>query len=103
VGARVNSGVNDWENPQVLGRNKELAEGAGMLLPDGPYVVFPLIAVLYQAGAGLGAAVTLVTCWAVLSLLNLHLSDLSWTGVSPPSVGDWHWLSPCWLVTPPNS
>lgn len=42
-----------------------------MLLPGGPYVVFPLIAALYQTGAGLGAAVTLTTSWATLALLNL--------------------------------
>ena len=43
---------------------------AGMLLPGGPYVVFPLIAALYRAGAGLGPVVVLVTSWAMLALLN---------------------------------
>jgi len=51
-----------------------------MLLPGGPYVVFPLIAALYQAGAGLGAAVTLVTSWATLALLSLafELPFMGW-------------------------
>ena len=63
--------VQTWIGPDSGWRGLLLAEGAGMLLPGGPYVVFPLIAVLYKAGAGLGAAVTLVTSWALLALLNL--------------------------------
>lgn len=57
-----------------------LAEVLGLLLPGGPYVVFPLIAALYQAGAGLGAAVTLVTSWAMLALLTLtfELPFMGW-------------------------
>jgi uncharacterized membrane protein YraQ (UPF0718 family) len=48
-----------------------LGEFLGMLLPGGPYVVFPLIAVLYEAGAGLGPAVALVTSWATQALLSV--------------------------------
>lgn len=57
-----------------------LAEGAGMLLPGGPYVVFPLIAALYRAGAGLGPAVTLVTAWAMQALLTItfELPFMGW-------------------------
>jgi uncharacterized membrane protein YraQ (UPF0718 family) len=57
-----------------------LAEGIGMLLPGGPYVVFPLIAVIYTAGAGLAPAVTLVTSWAALALLTVtfELPFMGW-------------------------
>lgn len=57
-----------------------LAESAGLLLPGGPYVVFPLIAVLYQAGAGIGPVVTLVTSWAVLGLISVtfELPFMGW-------------------------
>ncbi|RME86088.1 MAG: hypothetical protein D6775_00975 [Caldilineae bacterium] len=57
-----------------------LAEGIGMLLPGGPYVVFPLIAALYKAGAGLGPAVTLVTSWATQGLISVsfELSFMGW-------------------------
>ena len=48
-----------------------LAEGIGMLLPGGPYVVFPLIALIYQAGAGIGPAVTLISSWSALALLTV--------------------------------
>lgn len=57
-----------------------LAEGIGMLLPGGPYVVFPLIGVIYASGAGIGPAVTIITSWALLDLLSLsfELSFMSW-------------------------
>lgn len=57
-----------------------LAEGVGMLLPGGPYVVFPLIGVIYQAGAGLGPAVTMVTSWAALALISVtfELPFMGW-------------------------
>ncbi len=57
--------------PESGWRGLLVAEGVGMLLPGGPYVVFPLIATLYRSGAGIGAAVTLTTSWATLALLNL--------------------------------
>jgi uncharacterized membrane protein YraQ (UPF0718 family) len=57
-----------------------LAEGIGMILPGGPYVVFPLIAVIYSAGAGLAPAVTLVTSWAAVGLLTVtfELPFMGW-------------------------
>jgi uncharacterized membrane protein YraQ (UPF0718 family) len=62
--------VRAWIGPGSGWRGLLLAEGAGMLLPGGPYVVFPLIAALYRAGAGLGPVVVLVASWAMLALLN---------------------------------
>jgi uncharacterized membrane protein YraQ (UPF0718 family) len=57
-----------------------LGEVIGMLLPGGPYVVFPLIAVLYQAGAGLGPAVTIITSWSTQALLTVgfELPFMGW-------------------------
>jgi len=52
----------------------------GMLLPGGPYVVFPLIASLYEAGAGIGPTLAVVTSWASLALLSVsfELPFLGW-------------------------
>ena len=57
-----------------------LGEAVGMLLPGGPYVVFPLIAVLYQGGAGLGPAVTIITSWSTQALLavGFELPFMGW-------------------------
>lgn len=72
--------VREWIGPGSGWQGLLLAEGLGMLLPGGPYVVFPLIATLYQAGAGLGPAVTLVTSWATLALLSVtfELPFMGW-------------------------
>lgn len=72
--------VQAWLGPESGWRGLLLAEGVGMLLPGGPYVVFPLISVLYRAGAGVGPAVTLVTSWAALALLSVtfELPFMGW-------------------------
>jgi uncharacterized membrane protein YraQ (UPF0718 family) len=43
----------------------------GGLVPGAPYAVFPLVAALYQAGAGLGAVVGFVSAWALWSVSRL--------------------------------
>jgi len=72
--------VQAWLGPKSGWTGILLAEGVGLLLPGGPYVVFPLIAVLYQSGAGLGPTVTLVTSWATLALISVsfELSFMGW-------------------------
>lgn len=57
-----------------------IADGVGMLLPGGPYVVFPLIAVLYKDGAGIGPTITLITSWAMLALISVafELPFMGW-------------------------
>ena len=72
--------VQAWIGPESGWRGLVLAEGVGMVLPGGPYVVFPLIAVLYGAGAGLGPAVTMITSWATLALVSVtfELPFMGW-------------------------
>jgi len=72
VAAGLQSLRSDW--PHIDWRS------IGLLLPGGPYVVFPLIAVLYRAGAGIGPAVTLVTSWATLALISVtfELPFMGW-------------------------
>ena len=72
--------VQTWIGADTGLRGIFLAEVIGMLLPGGPYVVFPLIAVLYQAGAGIGATVTIITSWATLALLTItfELPFMGW-------------------------
>ncbi len=44
---------------------------AGALIAGGPYVSFPIIAGIYQAGAGIGTIVALITGWAMLGVGQL--------------------------------
>ena len=72
--------IQQWLGPESGWIGLLLAEFIGLLLPGGPYVVFPLIGVLYGAGAGLGPAVTLVTSWAMLALISVtfELPFMGW-------------------------
>lgn len=72
--------VRRWIGPQSGFSGLLIAEVAGMLLPGGPYAVFPLISALHQAGAGLGPLIAMITSWAALALLStsFELPFLGW-------------------------
>jgi uncharacterized protein len=72
--------VTAWIGPDSGWRGIIAAEFFGTLLPGGPYVVFPIIAVLVQAGAGLGPAISLITSWSTQSLLTIsfELPFMGW-------------------------
>jgi len=57
-----------------------LAEVIGMLLPGGPYAVFPIVGVIYAGGAGLGPMVTLISSYSLLALLTItfELPFMGW-------------------------
>ncbi len=42
-------------------------------MPGAPYAVFPLVAGLYKAGAGLGAVVAFVSAWSLWSVSRLPI------------------------------
>jgi uncharacterized membrane protein YraQ (UPF0718 family) len=63
--------VQSWIGPDSGWSGLLIAEGVGMLLPGGPYVVFPIIAVLFEAGAGVGASVAMITSWATQAFITV--------------------------------
>ena len=72
--------VQNWIGPGTGMRGVLVGTAAGMLLPGGPYVVFPLIAAIYHSGAGLGPTLAMITSWAALALLTVsfELPFLGW-------------------------
>ncbi len=72
--------VRTWIGPGSGLRGVLIGTLAGMLLPGGPYVVFPLIGTLYTSGAGLGPTLAMITSWAGLALLSVsfELPFLGW-------------------------
>ena len=72
--------VQAWIGPGSGWQGLLLGQIAGILLPGGPYVVFPVIAALYRAGAGLGPVVALTTSWAMggLLVLSFELPFMGW-------------------------
>jgi uncharacterized membrane protein YraQ (UPF0718 family) len=55
---------------------------AGGLVPGPPYAVFPLVAGLYKAGAGLGSVVGFVSAWALWSVSRLPI-EIALIGTRP--------------------
>ena len=72
--------ITSWIGPESGWSGVMLSEFLGMLLPGGPYVVFPLIDILYQAGAGMAPVITLITSWSTQSLLTIsfELPFMGW-------------------------
>lgn len=72
--------VTAWIGPETGWQGIITAEFLGTLLPGGPYVVFPIIAVLLQAGAGLGPVISLITSYSTQSLLTIsfELPFMGW-------------------------
>ena len=72
--------VRAWIGPGSGIQGIFIGEVGGALLPGGPYVVFPLIAALYQAGAGIGPTLAMITSWSGLALLSAayELPFLGW-------------------------
>jgi uncharacterized membrane protein YraQ (UPF0718 family) len=72
--------VSQWIGPDSGWTGLLIGTIAGMLMPGGPYVIFPLIAAIYSSGAGLGPTLAMVTSWSSLALLSVsfELPFLGW-------------------------
>ena len=56
----------------------------GILMPGGPYVMLPLIASIYRAGAGVGPVIALLTGRALLGIQMLIVWQIPFLGVEIP-------------------
>jgi uncharacterized membrane protein YraQ (UPF0718 family) len=65
--------ISRWLGDQAGIRGVLLACLVGGLVPGSPYAVFPLVAGLYKAGAGLGAVVGFVSAWSLWSVSRLPI------------------------------
>ena len=57
--------ITTWLGPQAGIKSVFIGSLVGGLVPGSPYVVFPIVASLYKAGAGLGAVIGFVTAWSL--------------------------------------
>ncbi len=65
--------ISRWLGAQAGARGVLVACLVGGLVPGAPYAVFPLVAGLYKAGAGLGAVVAFVSAWSLWSVSRLPI------------------------------
>jgi uncharacterized protein len=63
--------VQSWLGAEAGWRGIIIGTIAGMMVPAGPYVAYPIFASIMQSGAGIGTVVALVTGWSLLSVNKL--------------------------------
>jgi uncharacterized membrane protein YraQ (UPF0718 family) len=63
--------LSNWLGPEHGSRGILVGWGIGLLMPGGPYLVFPIAASLFEKGAGAGALITLVTAKTLVSPLRM--------------------------------
>lgn len=57
-----------------------VASLAGGVTPGGPILSFPIVAILFQAGAGAGPLIAYLTAWSVFALHRLFAYELPMMG-----------------------
>lgn len=65
--------ITGWLGTQAGSKGVLIGCVVGGLVPGAPYAVFPIVAALYEAGAGLGAVVSFVSAWSLWSVSRLPL------------------------------
>jgi uncharacterized protein len=60
-----------WLGDERPGRGILLGWAAGLLIPGGPYLVFPIIAGLFQKGAAPGPVISLLTAKTLVSPIRM--------------------------------
>lgn len=74
--------ITQWLGTQAGIRGILIACVAGGLIPGPPYAIFPLVASLYMAGAGIGAVVGFISAWALWSVSRLPV-EIALIGAQP--------------------
>lgn len=77
--------INEWLGAGSGIRSVLVGCLVGGLVPGSPYAVFPMVAGLYKAGAGLGAVVGFVTAWSLWSVSRLPV-EMALIGPKPALV-----------------
>jgi uncharacterized membrane protein YraQ (UPF0718 family) len=73
--------IGDWLGREAGFRALLVGTLAGALTPAGPFVAFPLLAVLLKGGASVGAVAAYLTAWALLGIHRvaaLEIPILGW-------------------------
>jgi uncharacterized membrane protein YraQ (UPF0718 family) len=72
--------VRSWLGQESGWRGIVIGTFAGAAIMGGPYAAFPIIAGIYEAGAGIGTAVAMVAGWAMLGVGQIVMG-LAFIGV----------------------
>ncbi|MFH1727773.1 MAG: permease [Pseudomonadota bacterium] len=72
--------ISKWVGTESGFRGILIGTLAGSLTPGGPFVCFPIVAILFKSGASVGTAVAFITGWSLISLnrLPLEIGIVGW-------------------------
>jgi uncharacterized membrane protein YraQ (UPF0718 family) len=73
--------IGNWLGAESGFKGILIATGAGALSPGGPFIQFPLLAVLHRSGAGYGPLAAFITAWSVFQILRIVVYDIPFMGV----------------------
>jgi uncharacterized membrane protein YraQ (UPF0718 family) len=91
--------ITQWLGREAGLRGLLVGTAAGALTPGGPFIAFPLLAVLLKGGASVGAVTAYLSAWALLGLhrvVAFEIPILGWRFVAirlavslaaPPIIG----------------
>ncbi len=72
--------IHSWLGEEAGLRGVVVGVFAGSLIMGGPYAAFPVIAGIYNAGAGMATAVAMISGWALLGITQF-LMGLAFIGI----------------------
>jgi uncharacterized membrane protein YraQ (UPF0718 family) len=73
--------INQWLGREAGLRGLLVGTAAGALTPGGPFIAFPLLAVLLKGGASVGAITAYLSAWALLGVhrvIAFEIPILGW-------------------------
>ncbi len=79
-----------WVGPDSGAKGIFICTFAGIILPGGPFTIFPIAAAFIGMGADIAAAVTLITSWTLIGLNRSLVWELAFFGLDFIS---WRWIA----------
>ena len=65
--------ISEWLGAEAGIKGVLIGSVVGGLVPGGPYISFPIVGMLYQGGASLGAVLSFVSAWSLWSVTRLPM------------------------------
>ncbi len=72
--------IRGWLGEEAGLRGILIGSFFGILIPGGPYMAFPIIAAVYNSGAGLGPVIACITAWAMWGSITKILFEMALIG-----------------------